>query len=75
MHLLIEHGTWIIVPVVIVLGFIYLHVYPKVYPLLIARRLDEEDGRLPSAPLKAEQSVRSGRPGTFKTPTAVKSRP
>ena len=43
MSLLIDHGTWIIVPIGLFVAFVYLHVYPKVYGRLLARWLQEND--------------------------------
>ncbi len=45
MDLLIKHGTWIIIPASLVLAFVCTHVYARVYPLVIARSLREEDWR------------------------------
>jgi hypothetical protein len=36
MDLLIKHATLILVPIDLVLSFVYLHILPKVYPFLLA---------------------------------------
>ncbi len=43
MDLLIKHGTWIIVPIGLILSLVYLFAYPKIYPFLLARALEQED--------------------------------
>ena len=72
MDLLIKHGTWIVVPIGLAVSLIYMHVYPKVYPFLVARSLDEQDGRKPSLQADAEKQA-PGRTVTVRTRTPVKS--
>jgi hypothetical protein len=50
MSLLIRHGTWAIVPLIAAAAFLYLHVFPRVYPRLLARGQDRLDGGRPDAP-------------------------
>ena len=42
MDLLIKHGTWVIVPVLLTVGYVYLHASGTVYPRLAGRKLGEE---------------------------------
>lgn len=72
MDLLIKHGTWIIVPIGLILSFVYLAVYPKVYPFLLARFLKEEDALNDSPQFEASEAP--ARVGTYETPKAAQSR-
>lgn len=71
MDLLIEHGTWAIVPIGLALSFIYLHVFPKVYPFLVARRLDEEDSRQSHARSQPETATAPVRAVAVQQPNTV----
>ncbi len=68
MDLLINHGTWIIVPIGLFVAFVYFHVFPKIALFLLARRLPEEDGcqgstrtKLETTPTGGHAAPRSGR--------------
>ena len=52
MHLLIKHGTWFIMPVGAAVAFVYLHLSAKVYPRLLSRADDEQDGGHPGPPVE-----------------------
>lgn len=47
---LIKHGTWAVLPVGVAVAFVYLHVSAKVYPRLLSRHDQKEDGGNPEPP-------------------------
>jgi hypothetical protein len=71
MDLLIKHGTWILVPIGLFLSFAYLHIFPKVYPFLLARRLDEQDGRQSILRARAKRRFSAAPPLRFDPPATA----
>ena len=74
MDLLIKHGTWVIVPIVLAVSFVYMHVYPKVYPFLVARSLAECDARQPAGQPRSEEIAVFPQTATISKARAADSR-